>query len=110
MAREGRNDAVDIRGSTGLAETMQPSDFRALLDRFYAVASDVLVRHEGVVDKFVGDEVVGIFIPALTGVNRLPPPRRYSPSPEAGRSSRRAAIRLKHDLNRGSRGIQGLGY
>ena len=58
---------ADIRGSTGLAETMPASAYRVLLDRFYSVASDVLVRHEGVVDKFVGDEVVGIFIPALTG-------------------------------------------
>jgi len=58
---------ADIRGSTGLAESMPPNDYRALLDRFYAVAADVLVSHEGVVDKFVGDEVVGIFVPALTG-------------------------------------------
>lgn len=58
---------ADVRGSTALAETMRPVDFRALLDRFYAVAADVLVEHEAVVDKFVGDEVVGIFIPALAG-------------------------------------------
>ena len=58
---------ADVRGSTGLAETMPARDFRALLDRFYAVTTDVLVAHEAVVDKFVGDEVVGIFVPALTG-------------------------------------------
>ena len=58
---------ADVRGSTALAETMRPGDFRALLDRFYAVAAEVLVDHEAVVDKFVGDEVVGIFIPALAG-------------------------------------------
>jgi len=60
---------ADIRGSTGLAETMRPNEFRALLDRFYATAADVLVAHEAVVDKFVGDEVVGIFVPALAGAN-----------------------------------------
>jgi adenylate cyclase len=58
---------ADIRGSTRLAETMRPNDYRALLDRFYATAADVLVAHEAVVDKFVGDEVVGIFVPALAG-------------------------------------------
>ena len=58
---------ADIRGSTRLAESMPPSEFRELLDRFYATAAEVLVRHEAVVDKFVGDEVVGIFIPALSG-------------------------------------------
>ena len=58
---------ADIRGSTQLAEAMPASAFRNLLDRFYAVAADVLVAHEAVVDKFVGDEVVGIFVPALAG-------------------------------------------
>jgi adenylate cyclase len=58
---------ADVRDSTGVAETMTASAFRALLDRFYAAAAQVLVDHEGIVDKFVGDEVVGIFIPAFTG-------------------------------------------
>jgi adenylate cyclase len=57
---------ADVRGSTTLAETMRPSDFRGLLDRFYATAADVLVEREAVVDKFAGDEVVGIFVPALS--------------------------------------------
>jgi adenylate cyclase len=58
---------ADVRGSTGLAEAMSAGAFRALLDRFYATAAEVLIDQEAVVDKFVGDEVVGIFIPALTG-------------------------------------------
>lgn len=58
---------ADIRGSTQLAETMPAGEFRALLDRFYAIATQILVNHEAVVDKYVGDEVVAIFIPALTG-------------------------------------------
>ena len=58
---------ADVRGSTALGESMRAADFRSLLDRFYAVAAEVLVEHEAVVDKFVGDEVVGIFVPALAG-------------------------------------------
>jgi adenylate cyclase len=38
-----------------------------LLDRFYATATELLVSHKAVVDKYVGDEVVGIFVPALAG-------------------------------------------
>jgi adenylate cyclase len=48
-----------------MAEGITPTAFRTLLDRFYDVAARVLVAHDGIVDKFVGDEVVGIFIPAL---------------------------------------------
>ena len=58
---------ADVRGSTALAETMRPTEFRLLLDRFYHAATDVLVDHDAFVDKFVGDEVIGMFIPMLTG-------------------------------------------
>jgi adenylate cyclase len=46
---------------------MSPSAFRQLMARFYETAADVLVEHDAIVDKFVGDEVVAIFIPALAG-------------------------------------------
>jgi adenylate cyclase len=58
---------ADVRGSTGLAEQMRPADFRALMDGFYDTATDVLIAHDAFVDKFVGDEVIGMFIPMLTG-------------------------------------------
>ena len=58
---------ADIRGSTPLAESLDPSAFRALVDRFYRAAVDILIEHEAVVDKFVGDEVIAIFITALAG-------------------------------------------
>ena len=57
---------ADLRGSTKMAESMRAGEFRAVMDRFYATAAEVLVEHEAIVDKFVGDEVIGIFVPALT--------------------------------------------
>jgi adenylate cyclase len=58
---------ADIRGSTQLAEMMQARDFRTAMERFYETAVSVLTERDAFVDKFVGDEVIGIFIPALTG-------------------------------------------
>ena len=58
---------ADVRGSTALAERMSPTEFHDLLDRFYRTAADVLFAHDAILDKFVGDEVVAIFIPALSG-------------------------------------------
>lgn len=58
---------ADVRGSTGLAESMDTAAFRKLMGRFYHEMTDVLVAHDAVIDKFVGDEVVALFIPALTG-------------------------------------------
>jgi adenylate cyclase len=56
---------ADIRGSTALAEKMTPTDFRDVLDRFYSTASDVVFANDGMVDKFVGDELVAVFPPLL---------------------------------------------
>ena len=58
---------ADIRGSTSLAESMGAGPFRHLMNRFYQVATGVLVANDAVIDKFVGDEVVALFIPALAG-------------------------------------------
>ena len=60
---------ADIRGSTPLAETMSTSAFRELIDRFYTVATHVVFDHDGTVDKFVGDELVAMFIPLLSGAD-----------------------------------------
>jgi adenylate cyclase len=58
---------ADVRGSTGLAETMGPGAFQNLLGRFYREATNTLVARDGIIDKFVGDEVVGLFLPVLAG-------------------------------------------
>lgn len=58
---------ADVRGSTGIAERMSATAFSALLNRFYRVAVDVLIEADAIIDKFVGDEVVALFIPGLAG-------------------------------------------
>jgi adenylate cyclase len=57
----------DIRGSTAMGERMRPADFHAFLDRFYRLASDSIVAHDGIVDKVVGDEVIGLFFGGISG-------------------------------------------
>ncbi len=64
---EGAMLFADIRGSTALAERMSTAEFHDLLDRFYRVASRAVFEHDGVVDKFVGDELVAHFFTALAG-------------------------------------------
>lgn len=58
---------ADIRGSTAMAERMSAGEYHALLDRYFAAATSVVFRHDGFVDKFVGDELVALFFPLLTG-------------------------------------------
>jgi adenylate cyclase len=58
---------ADVRGSTKLGAGMDAAAYAELLNRFYAVATDVLVRHDAVIDKLIGDEVMALFIPGLAG-------------------------------------------
>ena len=58
---------ADIRGSTGISETMSPMDYRAFLDRFYRIASAAILGNDGIVDKFVGDEAIGLFFRGISG-------------------------------------------
>jgi adenylate cyclase len=58
---------VDARGSTGLAEHSSAGEFGQLLARFYGTAARVVDRCDGIIDKFVGDEAVALFIPGFAG-------------------------------------------
>jgi len=51
---------ADVRGSTSLAERASPTEFSQLMNRFYRVATGVLLQTEAIIDKFVGDEVVAL--------------------------------------------------
>jgi adenylate cyclase len=58
---------ADIRGSTSLAEDMQPAEFRRLINRFYLSATDVLCESNALIDKLAGDQVSAYFVPGLVG-------------------------------------------
>jgi adenylate cyclase len=58
---------ADIRGSTTIGERMSPTDFRAFLDRFYRITSGVILDGNGLLDKFVGDEAIGLFFAGVSG-------------------------------------------
>jgi adenylate cyclase len=58
---------ADVRGSSTLAEMMTPVEFSQVINRFYLVATDVLVRTDALVDRLIGDEVIGLYVPAFAG-------------------------------------------
>ena len=60
---------VDVCGSTNIAERMSATDFSRLMNRFYSVATEVLMKTDAFIDKFVGDEVIGLYFPLFTGPN-----------------------------------------
>ena len=56
---------ADVRSSTSLAEKLGPKAFAETLNRFYHVATETLIKHDAMIDKMLGDEVMALFIPVV---------------------------------------------
>jgi adenylate cyclase len=53
---------TDIRGFTSLSERLNPSELSDLLNRHYFTPLDnIIFRHNGTLDKHIGDSIMGIF-------------------------------------------------
>jgi adenylate cyclase len=58
---------ADVRGSTALGQRAVATEFAALLNRFYSAATQTLLRHDAVIDKLIGDEVMAFFVRGISG-------------------------------------------
>lgn len=58
---------ADVRGSTSLAESMSPMAFGKLINRYYNSTSQVLVKTDALIDKIIGDQVAGMYVPGIAG-------------------------------------------
>jgi len=58
---------ADVRGSTTLAESMSPTEFSELINRFYNVATQIMVNTDALIDKIIGDQVAGMYVPSFCG-------------------------------------------
>jgi adenylate cyclase len=52
---------ADLRGSTQWAEHIEPEELVAVLNLFLGKMTDVIFNYGGTLDKFVGDQVIGLF-------------------------------------------------
>jgi len=51
----------DIRGFTSLSEDLAPETLVALLHDFLNPMSEIIVRHQGTIDKYIGDAIMALF-------------------------------------------------
>jgi adenylate cyclase len=58
---------ADVRGSTTLAEEMNPREYSQLIDRFYKTATQVMVHSDALIDKIIGDQAAGMYVPGFAG-------------------------------------------
>jgi class 3 adenylate cyclase/tetratricopeptide (TPR) repeat protein len=52
---------ADVADSTGIGERLDPESVRRALASWFDVARDVIERHGGTVEKFIGDAVMAVF-------------------------------------------------
>ena len=64
-ARESRKTVTvvfsDVTGSTALGERLDPESLRRVMGRYFEEMKTVVERHEGTVEKFIGDAVMAVF-------------------------------------------------
>jgi adenylate cyclase len=58
---------ADVRGSTRIAESLSTTEFSRLMNRFYEATIHELIHADALIDKIVGDEVIGFFVPGYAG-------------------------------------------
>ncbi len=51
----------DVRDFTSIAETMDAEEVTALLNRFLTPMTEAVLRHEGTIDKYIGDSVMAFW-------------------------------------------------
>jgi len=91
---------ADLSGYTAAAERMDPEAVKALVDRTLRVLGEEIERFGGSIDKFIGDNVMGVF-----GA-----PVAHEDDPERAVRASLAMQDAMEDANRQSREKYGVGF
>jgi adenylate cyclase len=60
---------IDVRGSTALSETMSPTEFSQLINRFYKEVTKIIIDEDGLVEKLAGDSVAAFWGAGFAGAD-----------------------------------------
>lgn len=84
--REISSIFADVRGFTSFSERLQPEVLMEIINKYLSLASDAINLYDGVVDKYMGDAVTGLFNTQL------------NPQPDHAVRVVRAALAMRFDL------------
>ncbi len=52
---------VDVRNFTTLCENLSPNEITTFMNNYFNLATDVIIDNRGMLDKYIGDEILGLF-------------------------------------------------
>jgi PAS domain S-box-containing protein len=52
---------ADVRGFTAFCERLDPERLMTIISQYLTVCTDAIQLHDGIIDKYMGDAVVGLF-------------------------------------------------
>ncbi len=52
---------ADVRGFTSFSEQLAPEELMTVISQYLTISSDAIELHDGVIDKYMGDAIVGLF-------------------------------------------------
>ncbi|MBK8014556.1 MAG: adenylate/guanylate cyclase domain-containing protein [Deltaproteobacteria bacterium] len=84
----------DIRGFTTISESLSPEELGALLNRYMTPMTDIVLAHQGTLDKYIGDAVM-----AFWGAP-IPNPDHAALACQASLEMQETVARLNVDLER----------
>jgi class 3 adenylate cyclase len=64
LKNERKNITVlfaDIRSFTAISEHMPPEEVVAMLNEYFTLMTEIIFKYEGMLDKFVGDQIMAVF-------------------------------------------------
>jgi len=95
----------DIRGFTSISETLSPEAVMGMLNEYFSVMGPIMKKHGGVIDKYIGDAIMGFFgapIPTTTHpVDAVRAALEMIEANEAIRNSRKDWFRIGFGINTG---------
>ena len=108
-ARETRKTVTilftDVTGSTALGERLDPESLRAVMARYFASMREVIERHGGTVEKYIGDAVMAVFgVPVVHEEDAL---RAVRAAAEMREALERLNVGLRRRARRSARGEDG---
>jgi PAS domain S-box-containing protein len=95
---------ADLRGFTRFSERLEPEQVMLTLNRYLSAATSAIDLYEGVIDKFLGDAITGLFNTPLN-----PQPDHAERAIRAAQRLLRATTLLNEELPEGERLYFGIG-